>query len=165
VNSRGGGSKNKYQEWWTAIINTLLEQLDGVIGREGVVVLAATNNPERIDPAIRRSGRLDRQIPVGFPALKEIYRLYLGGALSGRGRSLHNFMNIFTALEAYESRTYRSRCQDCFDQLTASAPAYIRAGAASSVTARQMASATSRGRVNSSCAPVRPARTAWPRGA
>ena len=82
INSRTG--KTRHEDWWRAIINTLLEQLDGTDHREGVVVLGATNDPGKIDPAIRRSGRLDRQIRVGFPdiaALKEIYRYCLSNSL------------------------------------------------------------------------------------
>lgn len=83
INSRFS-KKTKHDDWWRAIINTLLEQLDGTTQREGVIVLAATNSPEAIDPAIRRSGRLDRQLRVGYPdaaSLTEIYRHHLANAL------------------------------------------------------------------------------------
>ncbi|WP_152971167.1 AAA family ATPase, partial [Rhizobium ecuadorense] len=46
------------------VINALLEQLDGAAGREGVVVIAATNSPDDIDEALRRPGRLDRHVAV-----------------------------------------------------------------------------------------------------
>ena len=84
INSRTS-RKTKYDDWWRAIINTLLEQLDGAGQRDGVIVLAATNDPRQIDPAILRSGRLDRQIPVAHPdaaALAKIYRHHLGNMLS-----------------------------------------------------------------------------------
>ena len=71
-------------EWWRSITNTLLEQLDGVADREGVLVIGATNFREDIDPAIRRAGRLDREIEIGLPdtaALTDIYRVHLGDAL------------------------------------------------------------------------------------
>jgi ATP-dependent Zn protease len=48
-------------------VNGLLEQVDGVGGREGVVLIAATNNPGRVDPALLRPGRLDRIIQIGLP--------------------------------------------------------------------------------------------------
>jgi len=82
INSRNG--KTRHDDWWRAIINTLLEQLDGTEARDGVVVIGATNDPDKIDSAIRRSGRLDRQIRIGFPdvpALKEIFRYHLGNTL------------------------------------------------------------------------------------
>ena len=71
-------------EWWRSITNTLLEQLDGVADREGVLVIGATNFRENIDPAIRRAGRLDREIEIGLPdtaALADIYRVHLGDVL------------------------------------------------------------------------------------
>ncbi len=52
------------------VINALLELLDGAEGREGVVVIAATNRPEEIDEALRRPGRLDRHIEVEMPDLE-----------------------------------------------------------------------------------------------
>lgn len=64
-------------------MNCLLELLDGLARRDGVVVLAASNDPSKIDPAILRSGRLDRQLRAGLPdaaALSKIYRLYLNDA-------------------------------------------------------------------------------------
>lgn len=48
-------------------INGLLEQLDGIDGREGVVVVAASNRPELIDAAILRSGRLETHVAIGLP--------------------------------------------------------------------------------------------------
>ncbi|WP_170115778.1 AAA family ATPase [Mycoplana dimorpha] len=50
------------------VVNALLECLDGLEGREGVVVVGATNNSDNIDPAILRSGRLDRQIEIPLPS-------------------------------------------------------------------------------------------------
>lgn len=66
-------------------INGLLECLDGTLGREGVVVVAACNNPDMIDPAILRSGRLDRHIVIGppdTPARKAIFRMHVAGELA-----------------------------------------------------------------------------------
>ncbi|WP_312412397.1 AAA family ATPase [Shinella sp.] len=49
------------------VVNALLELLDGSDGREGVVVVAATNFPGNLDEALRRPGRLDRHIVIGLP--------------------------------------------------------------------------------------------------
>ncbi len=49
------------------VVNAFLEHLDGLEGREGVVVIGATNKLEDIDPAILRSGRLDRQVAIPLP--------------------------------------------------------------------------------------------------
>ena len=68
----------------TKAINGLLEQLDGLEGREGVIVVAATNNPHKIDAAILRSGRLDRHVRIPLPDLRAraaIFRMHLRGAV------------------------------------------------------------------------------------
>ena len=70
-----------YVEYWSQIVNLLLECLAGVDEREGVVVLAATNHPDRIDPAILRAGRLDHHIVLekpNLPTLAKIFRHHLG---------------------------------------------------------------------------------------
>ena len=51
-------------------LNQLLTEMDGFDGRKGVVILAATNRPESLDPALLRPGRFDRRIPVELPDLK-----------------------------------------------------------------------------------------------
>jgi len=67
------------------VVNGILEALDGSPRRDGVVVIAATNYPDAIDPALRRPGRLDRHIKVELPdhdARKDILTLHLGAAVS-----------------------------------------------------------------------------------
>ena len=51
-------------------LNQLLTEMDGFDGSKGVVILAATNRPESLDPALLRPGRIDRRIPVELPDLK-----------------------------------------------------------------------------------------------
>ena len=51
-------------------LNQLLSEMDGFEGNTGVVILAATNRPESLDPALLRPGRFDRRIPVELPDLK-----------------------------------------------------------------------------------------------
>jgi cell division protease FtsH len=58
----GGGHDEKEQT-----LNQLLAELDGFDPREGIVLLAATNRPEILDPALMRAGRFDRQVVVGRP--------------------------------------------------------------------------------------------------
>ena len=48
-------------------LNQLLTEMDGFDGKQGVVILAATNRPETLDPALLRPGRFDRRIPVELP--------------------------------------------------------------------------------------------------
>lgn len=72
------------EQYSREVINGFLECLDGAEGREGVVVVGATNLPEKIDAAIRRPGRLDRHVVIPLPDLearKGILRFHLGGAL------------------------------------------------------------------------------------
>ncbi len=51
-------------------LNQLLSEMDGFDGGKGVVILAATNRPESLDPALLRPGRFDRRVPVELPDLK-----------------------------------------------------------------------------------------------
>jgi ATP-dependent Zn protease len=81
-----GGISKRDEDWWRAIVNVLLEELDGFERREGVAVIAACNDPSRLDPALVRSGRLDRLVEIPLPdvpALAGIFRTYLRDDLSG----------------------------------------------------------------------------------
>ncbi|RVO68379.1 AAA family ATPase [Sinorhizobium meliloti] len=74
-------------DYMRGIVNGLLEELDGADGREGVVVVGACNNADIVDPALRRSGRLDRHIELSPPdagARVHILRHYLGVDLDVR---------------------------------------------------------------------------------
>jgi hypothetical protein len=79
------GKSAYHDDWWSAIVNALLEQLDGFERREGVVVIAACNDPSRLDPALVRAGRLDHHIAIPLPdvpALVGIFRVHLGADLA-----------------------------------------------------------------------------------
>lgn len=68
------------------VVNALLELLDGSGGRPGVVVVGATNYPDKVDPALRRPGRLDRHFALQLPDLEtraQIVELHLGNATIG----------------------------------------------------------------------------------
>jgi len=60
-------TRDHNKAYMTAAISGLLELLDGFRGREGVVVVAACNHPDDLDPAIRRAGRLDRHYQIKLP--------------------------------------------------------------------------------------------------
>lgn len=62
---RVGGNDEREQT-----LNQLLTEMDGFEGNNGVIILAATNRPETLDPALTRPGRFDRRIPVELPDLK-----------------------------------------------------------------------------------------------
>jgi len=71
--------RNDY--YTTAVVNCVLEELQGFHDREGVVVIAATNEENKIDPALKRAGRLDQTVRVRRPnvqALEKIYEYHLG---------------------------------------------------------------------------------------
>lgn len=76
------GDQNR--DYSVQVLNAMLELLDGAQSREGVVVVAATNRPDAIDPALLRPGRLDRVVAIGLPdteALTGILRHHLGDDL------------------------------------------------------------------------------------
>ena len=62
---RLGGNDEREQT-----LNQLLTEMDGFGGNTGVIILAATNRPESLDPALTRPGRFDRRVPVDLPDLK-----------------------------------------------------------------------------------------------
>ena len=70
VSSRASGGSN--HRWYAGIITALNEQLHGVFSREGVVVIAATNYPDRVDPALLRPGRLDTRIAIPMPNAEDL---------------------------------------------------------------------------------------------
>ena len=113
----GGGHDEKEQT-----LNQLLVEMDGFGRTEGVIVLAATNRPDILDPALLRPGRFDRQIYVGAPDAKgreEILKVHakgkrLDGAVDLRsvalattgftGADLSNLLNEAAILAARENR-------------------------------------------------------------
>ena len=84
----GGGHDEKEQT-----LNQLLVEMDGFGRTEGVIVMAATNRPDILDPALLRPGRFDRQIHVGVPDVKgreEILKVH------ARGKKLAEDVNLRT---------------------------------------------------------------------
>ena len=88
----GGGHDEKEQT-----LNQLLVEMDGFSKNEGVIVLAATNRPDILDPALLRPGRFDRQIHVGRPDVKgreDILKVH------ARGKRLDDSVNLKTIARA-----------------------------------------------------------------
>ena len=88
----GGGHDEKEQT-----LNQLLVEMDGFSKNEGVIVLAATNRPDILDPALLRPGRFDRQIHVGRPDVKgreEILKVH------ARGKRLDDSVSLKTIARA-----------------------------------------------------------------
>jgi transitional endoplasmic reticulum ATPase len=65
IGDSGGGGVNE------RVLSTLLNEMDGVEDRQGVVVIGCTNRPDQIDDAILRPGRLDQLVYVGLPSLED----------------------------------------------------------------------------------------------
>ncbi len=115
----GGGHDEREQT-----LNQLLVEMDGFASNEGVIVLAATNRADILDPALLRPGRFDRQIYVGLPDIKgreEILRVHarnkplaedvdlhtVAQATVGfTGADLENLLNEAALLSAREHRPY-----------------------------------------------------------
>lgn len=81
-----GALTHAHKDWDIQVVNALLAEIDGVDGRDGVVLVGACNHPSLLDPALVRSGRLDRHIHISLPdraALEGILREHLGEDLQG----------------------------------------------------------------------------------
>lgn len=74
-------AEREYADYWNTVVNKALELLDGAIKNEGLIVVGATNRPDHIDEAIKRSGRLETHIEIprpNVPTLAEILAHHLG---------------------------------------------------------------------------------------
>jgi ATP-dependent Zn protease len=77
--------RHAHKDYVVEVVNGLLEQLDSLAGRDGVIFIGASNDVYRCDPAILRSGRLNRVIHIGMPGpadLEKMFRVRLRGDLA-----------------------------------------------------------------------------------
>ena len=84
----GGGHDEREQT-----LNQLLTEMDGFGANEGIIIIAATNRPDVLDPALLRPGRFDRQVTVNLPDIKgreEILKVHAEGKTFARGIKLAN---------------------------------------------------------------------------
>lgn len=68
------------QRWAEMLLNHLLQLIDGVVRIKGLYIVAATNRPDLVDPALKRSGRLNREVEIPLPdrsARQQLLKLYL----------------------------------------------------------------------------------------
>jgi len=114
----GGGNDEREQT-----LNQMLVEMDGFAGNEGVIVIAATNRPDVLDPALLRPGRFDRQVTVGLPPVKgrtQILKVHLKkvpvardvrpdwiarGTPGFSGAELANLVNEAALIAARENKT------------------------------------------------------------
>ncbi|MBX4960564.1 AAA family ATPase [Rhizobium binae] len=124
------------KDYSTQVVNALLEQIDGIEGREGVVILGATNNLENIDRAILRSGRLDQLIEIGMPNAADriaILAAHLKGDLAADDLEVlkvaTNYMSgADLAKAAREARRIARQAKRpvCLEDVTASLPPTVK---------------------------------------
>ena len=84
----GGGHDEREQT-----LNQLLTEMDGFGANEGIIIIAATNRPDVLDPALLRPGRFDRQVTVNLPDVKgreEILQVHARGKIFSKGVKLEN---------------------------------------------------------------------------
>ena len=105
-NSSGDGS-----DAMNRVVNQLLSSMDGVESMEGVIVVAATNRPEMIDPALLRSGRFERVLHIRPPdkaSIKEILRIHTEDMPLGK----FNLFDFASKLENYTGADIEAICRE-----------------------------------------------------
>lgn len=80
-------AEREHADYWNTVVNKLLELLDGVVKSEGLIIVGATNRPDDIDEAIKRSGRLETHIEISKPDVATLAEI-LAHHLSDDVRSL-----------------------------------------------------------------------------
>ncbi|MGO4172476.1 AAA family ATPase [Bosea sp. TAF32] len=135
------GASDQHEQYTRQVINGFLECLDGIAGREGVVVIGATNLPSKIDPAILRPGRLDKIIVIPLPdatAREGILRYHLGDSLADTDLS-----DIATRLEGASGAVIEQQVRDARRQARSARRPIVLDDLLASIPARQPLSAAS----------------------
>lgn len=70
------GVTHSHRDYVIQVVNALLAEVDGIAGKEGVVIIAASNDIGRCDPALLRAGRLERVVQIGLPDIAELEKMF-----------------------------------------------------------------------------------------
>jgi transitional endoplasmic reticulum ATPase len=108
---RSGGSQGEGGDVMNRVVNQLLASMDGVESLDGVIVVAATNRPEMIDPALLRSGRFERVLHVPPPdeeARAIIAKIHMEGMPLGK----FEVKSILKGLEGYTGADIEAICRE-----------------------------------------------------
>ncbi|MBO9194844.1 AAA family ATPase [Rhizobium sp. 16-449-1b] len=95
-------AEREHADYWNTVVNKALELLDGATNNEGLIVVGATNRPEEIDDALKRSGRLETHIEIQKPdvaALVEILAHHLGDDVGHLADVSRNMAEVEPRLE------------------------------------------------------------------
>ena len=100
-NTSGMGGNDEREQ----TLNQLLTEMDGFAGNTGVIILAATNRPESLDPALTRPGRFDRRVPVELPDLagrEAILKVHAKKVKLAQDVNLHNIARMASGASGAE---------------------------------------------------------------
>jgi cell division protease FtsH len=120
--SRSGPAGSTYSRYMTSVINDMLQQLTRLNAAEGVIVLAATNFIERIDPAILRSGRFDAKIAVPYPdksGVRDILTHHIGSDFAADDQVINRLLGLSGADLANIARDAKGRARRTRSPVTA----------------------------------------------
>ena len=108
---RSGGSASEGSDVGNRVVNQLLASMDGVESLDGVIVVAATNRPEMIDPALLRSGRFERVLHVPPPdagAREAIFGIHS----EGMPLSKFSFKDILSGMDGFTGADIEAVCRE-----------------------------------------------------